>query len=57
VSNKAVEKTDYALCCPAYRRWKSETFYVLKIKDFSTESLHCIFDRHISRQAKITADE
>ena len=36
---------------------KVRRFYALKIKDFSTKSLQGIFDRHISRQAKITADE
>lgn len=36
---------------------KVKRFYALKIKDFSSKSLKCIFDKHISKQAKVTTDE
>ena len=32
-------------------------FYALKIKDYSSKSLSGIFDKHISKDAKITTDE
>jgi len=35
---------------------KVKRFYALKIKDFSAKSLSGIFDKHISKQAKITTD-
>jgi len=36
---------------------KVRRFYALKIKDFSSESLVGIFEKHISAEAKITTDE
>lgn len=36
---------------------KVRRFYSLKIKDFSSDSLVGIFDKHISAEAKITTDE
>lgn len=36
---------------------KVRRFYSLKIKDFSSESLSVIFEKHISAQANITTDE
>ena len=35
---------------------KVKRFYAMKIKDFSAKSLNGIFDRHISKEAKITTD-
>jgi len=35
---------------------KVKRFYALKIKDFSAKSLIRIFDKHISKEAKITTD-
>lgn len=35
---------------------KVKRFYALKIKDFSAKSLSGIFDKHISKEAKITTD-
>lgn len=35
---------------------KVKRFYALKIKDFSAKSLSGIFDKHISKKAKITTD-
>lgn len=35
---------------------KVKRFYTLKIKDFSAKSLGRIFDKHISKEAKITTD-
>ncbi|HET6244523.1 MAG: IS1595 family transposase [Bacteroidetes bacterium] len=36
---------------------KVKRFYALKIEDFSAKSLQGIFEKHISKQAKITTDE
>jgi len=36
---------------------KVKRFYALKIKDFSSKSLNAIFDKHISKDAKITTDK
>ena len=36
---------------------KVKRFYVLKIEDFSAKSLRKIFDKHISKKAKITTDQ
>ena len=36
---------------------KVRRFYALKIKNFSTKSLRGIFDKHISKLAKVTTDE
>jgi transposase-like protein len=36
---------------------KVKRFYVLKIKDFSAKSLRTIFDKHVSKEAKVTTDE
>lgn len=35
---------------------KVKRFYAMKIKDFSAKSLSGIFDKHISKEAKITTD-
>lgn len=36
---------------------KVKRFYALKIKDFSSNSLRIIFDKHVSKDAKVTTDE
>lgn len=36
---------------------KVKRFYAMKINDFSSKSLHGIFDKHISKEAKVTTDE
>lgn len=36
---------------------KVKRFYALKITDFSSKSLKVIFEKHISKQAKVTTDE
>ena len=36
---------------------KVKRFYDLQIKDFSAKSLRPIFERHISKEAKVTTDE
>jgi transposase-like protein len=36
---------------------KVKRFYGLQIKDFSAKSLRPIFERHISKEAKVTTDE
>jgi transposase-like protein len=36
---------------------KVKRFYVLKIKDFSSKSLRPLFEKHIGKEAKVTADE
>lgn len=38
-------------------RGKVKRFYVLKIPDFSSKSLRTIFDKHISKTARVTTDE
>lgn len=36
---------------------KLKRFYALKIEDFSSKSLKAIFEKHISKEAKVTTDE
>jgi transposase-like protein len=36
---------------------KVKRFYGLQIKDFSAKSLRPVFERHISKEAKVTTDE
>lgn len=36
---------------------KVKRFYAMRIKDFSASSLQLIFDKHVSKQAKVTTDE
>ena len=36
---------------------KVRRFYVMKIEDYSTKSLNTLFEKHISKDAKITTDE
>ena len=36
---------------------KVKRFYAIKIEDFSAKSLRKIFDKHISKEAKITTDQ
>lgn len=36
---------------------KVKRFYILKIKDFSAQSLRTIFDKHVSTKADVTTDE
>jgi transposase-like protein len=36
---------------------KVKRFYALKIKDFSSNSLRVIFEKHVSKSAKITTDQ
>jgi predicted RNA-binding protein YlqC (UPF0109 family) len=36
---------------------KVKRFYALKIKDFSSKSLKILFDKHISKEARVTTDE
>jgi transposase-like protein len=47
------------LCCSAQltEDGKVRRFYALKINDFSSKSLKVIFDKHISKTAKVTTDE
>jgi len=47
------------LCCSVQltEEGKVRRFYALKINDFSSKSLKVIFDKHISKTAKVTTDE
>jgi len=36
---------------------KVKRFYAIKIEDFSAKSLNTIFEKHVSKEAKITTDE
>jgi transposase-like protein/transcription elongation factor Elf1 len=47
------------VCCTVQltEQGKVKRFYALRISDFSSKSLKVIFEKHISKEAKVTTDE